>query len=107
MAWEQLALMPEPPRSDRPFSAKYGVPLYRWKLGTPTPKYTKLSTSTIPCDECFALQHETRGAYGSRHSAKERRVLAATQQRESSTINLCRGHAAVWHERDEADRDAA
>ena len=104
MAWEQIELMPEPAPEIRPFSARYAVPLYRWKLGVPSPKWANLSTTTIPCDECFALQHESRGAYGSRHQAKRRRTLPPTRQREGTVLNLCRSHAMSWQERDDADR---
>jgi hypothetical protein len=60
-----------------------------------------LGTVTIPCDECFANQHE--GVVGIRAQAKSRRTVPATPRQAATVLNLCRLHAALWQERDLED----
>lgn len=54
---------------------------------------------STPCDECGALQYETRGRYRSRRPARHRRTIAG-----GPDLLLCHSHAAAWHARDDYDR---
>lgn len=87
----------EPARRVTRLSRKYDSPLYV-QSKTAKAKWTPIRTTTIDCDECFALQVETNGGSGSRFAAKHRRTLAVTDV----VLNLCNAHAEQWRERDAA-----
>lgn len=58
-------------------------------------KWTRRATrSRADCDECTALQHETRGAYWPRRQVRNRRSV------NGNTLDLCSAHAAAWKDRD-------
>lgn len=66
-------------------------------------RYTPLRALRLPpCDECSALQHETRGAYGARARAKYTRTLTH-RGAPTKPLRLCTQHAQVWRTRDTAD----
>jgi hypothetical protein len=61
--------------------------------------YTNVKALKLPtCDECFANQHETRGASGHRLEARTRRVLPG-----GTALNLCRIHEELWRRKDAED----
>jgi hypothetical protein len=105
--WETIPLFDEPTRVTFALSALYAAPLYRRRRGVPAPQYASLATKTLPCDECFANQHESGGLSGHRALAKARRTVAATPRQASTVLNLCRLHEALWVERDEGDMRGA
>lgn len=57
--------------------------------------------TTQPCDECAALQHQTRGAAGPRRPAKHRRTITP----DNIALLLCHNHADAWRARDHHDTD--
>jgi hypothetical protein len=84
---------------DPPFSRQYAGVQYRGHAQRRA-KYTPIRTRRQPpCDECFALQHETGGDYGSRAVARVRRVLSTGE-----LIDLCTRHAATWKARDTKEK---
>ena len=85
-----------PPRGPPPFARAFVGADYR---GPATWTPVKL-VRPVSCDECFALQHETRGAAGHRADARFRRTVANG----GPVLLLCSRHAASWHERDELER---
>lgn len=89
--WQNLS-----PVNSAPLSAMYGVPAYR-SSPAEVAKYSPSSTQ-LPCDECVAVQHETRGQFGPRMQAKARRTFKG-----GPNLRLCRRHANAWRERDGAD----
>lgn len=60
-------------------------------------------TSRQLCDECGAIQHETRGTSGRPFPARHRRVIAGVDR----DLLLCTGHADAWHARDDHDTEPA
>ena len=87
-----------------PLSDLYAVEPWVASEYLPAPKWTPIKLKNpIPCDECFALQHE--GSPISRSDAKKRRTLDVGPRRGGKRVlNLCRPHAQLWIERDERDR---
>lgn len=87
-----------PQRAARPLSATYSAPAYR-SSKTERARYAAIKTvNPIPCDECFANQHEARGDCWPRAQAKTRRTI-----KNRPTLNLCSQHAELWRERDQED----
>lgn len=92
------ALFGKPEPAQRELSQMYSVPAYRASV-TEKPKWTQIKVkSPLPCDECFAMQHETAGACGPRADAKQRRSFKG-----GPTLQLCRVHTLLWRDRDEQD----
>lgn len=86
------------PRPQLPeLSLMLSAPVYRL-LGGQRAKWTDLSTTTIDCQECAMLQHETHGAYGPRRLAKHRR-----KHPDGPALDLCRAHTQTWKRRDAQD----
>lgn len=54
------------------------------------------ATGTAPCDECVALQHETRGEHR-RKPARHRRTIPGGP----AALSLCSLHAEAWRARDD------
>lgn len=91
-------LFDEPAKAQRQLSKLYSVPAYRGSKND-RPKWTQYKTvRPVPCDECFAMQVETKGACGPRADAKQKRSFTGGPE-----LKLCRTHAALWRERDEKD----
>lgn len=59
-------------------------------------------TPRQPCDECGALQHQTRGASGRPQPARQRRHLDGVRD-----LLLCVDHSDAWHARDDYDTEPA
>ena len=55
------------------------------------------AAGSAPCDECVALQHETRGAHR-REPARRRRAVVG-----GPSLLLCQRHADTWGARDDHD----
>lgn len=55
------------------------------------------------CDECRAIQHETRGESGRPNPARHRRSIDGA----GVDLMLCVGHADAWHTRDDIDTEPA
>jgi len=79
-----------------PLSQLYSAPAYRASAAE-SASYAQ-SKSQLPCDECCAVQHETRGEFGPRMQTKVRRTFKG-----GPNLRLCRRHANAWRERDEQD----
>ncbi|MFD7045618.1 hypothetical protein [Rhodococcus jostii] len=81
-----------------PLSTTYANPSYR-ASAQEKPKWTPVKVKApIPCDECAAVQHETRGRFGPRASARQRRGFVG-----GPILRLCTRHANAWRERDTRD----
>lgn len=81
------------PTTTQTLSARFDVDAYHAR-----PKDTIRWTATRSgrgCDECAALQHETRGQYGPRHPARQRRAITG-----GPDLLLCHTHADAWRTRD-------
>jgi len=66
-----------------------------------TARWGKLSLKKArPCQECIALQYETKGAFGPRRNAKVSRTVANLH------LDLCSAHAQLWSSLDEQGRAA-
>ena len=94
----------KPPAAVRTLSAMYGREPWLCSIYTAAPKWTAIKLlNPIPCDECFANQHE--GSPLPRAQAKKRRTLdLGPRKGGKQVLNLCREHAQLWEERDERDR---
>ncbi|MGW0058092.1 hypothetical protein [Nocardia nova] len=90
------ALVDAEPDTRAPLSQHYATDPWR-ASGERQPKWTAVKGSTAPCDECYWVQHETRGAYGLRRQAKHRRAFPRERD---TAVRLCTPHADVWKERD-------
>jgi hypothetical protein len=87
------------PEPGPPLSAQYaGVEWLSHSANPATYKPIRLRRPPA-CDECFALQHETGGAFGTRAPAKHRRTL-----RNGRLMDLCNRHANAWRERDDREK---
>jgi hypothetical protein len=84
------------PVNSAPLSQMYSVPAYR-SSAEERARYAE-SKSQLPCEECVAVQHETRGEFGPRMQTKVRRTFKG-----GPNLRLRRRHANAWRERDEAD----
>ncbi len=93
-------LFEEPPARASTLSTLYATARYRVDRGR-FPKWTKIATNA-ECDECFALQHETHGAYGHRFAARHQRSFGSGRP----TLKLCNVHAEQWRDRDRDDTAA-
>lgn len=80
----------EPPR----LSQRFGRGEYRAGPGIEVKWTRRVLHSRADCDECIALQHETRGEYWPRRQVRARRTVDGT------TLDLCGAHAAAWKDRD-------
>lgn len=81
-----------------PLSKAFENPSYR-ASATEKPKWTPVKVKApMACDECAAVQHETRGTYGPRANARQRRAFVG-----GPILRLCTRHANAWRERDEKD----
>jgi hypothetical protein len=96
-----------PPVSARtiPMSKMYEAPQFRARPQTKDdkqgrkPRWTVAKLKTPPsCDECFAVQWESKGAFSPRADVKHRRTF-----KDGTMLGLCNLHADAWHERDEID----
>lgn len=90
-------LFPQPERDIPVLSARFGNGEYRAGPGMKVKWTRKAPRARADCDECAALQHETRGAYGPRRQVRARRAVTGT------TLDLCAAHAVAWKSRDIAD----
>lgn len=91
-----MSLFPNPPRAQKTLSRLYSEFYNYARPPEFRPRYTKIVAKTQPaCDECFAEQHETRGASGQRLEAKVRRTI-----KQGAALNLCRIHEELWKRRD-------
>lgn len=95
-------LFPTPSPDIPALSTGLGGPARRLRLGE-TARWTRINVSTIDCQECAHVQHETQGRFGPRRLAKHRRTLPAG----GPALDLCRGHAQAWRRRDAADSGSA
>lgn len=59
------------------------------------------TTSSRPCDECVALQHETHGRHQRMRPRHRRSIVGAG----GTEMTLCAQHAQAWHDRDDYDLD--
>lgn len=57
----------------------------------------------VNCDECGAIQHETRGASGRPNPARHRRRIGGAGE----YLVLCETHAQAWRDRDAYDTEPA
>ncbi|MCA4997153.1 hypothetical protein HWD35_20740 [Tsukamurella tyrosinosolvens] len=62
------------------------------------PKYAG-SRQRATCDECFAAQHESGGAYGPRLHVRMVRTMP-----DGTQLRLCTAHAELWKSFDEATK---
>lgn len=86
------------PVDSAPMSKAFAVMSYR-SSPEERPKWSAIKVKNpMPCDECAAVQHETKGAYGPRANAKQRRAFKG-----GPILRLCTRHANAWHERDQKD----
>lgn len=91
-------LFDEPAKAKRQLSKLYAAAMYRASK-TERPRWTQVKlVRPIPCDECFAMQIETKGECGPRADAKQRRAFLG-----GPVLALCRAHALLWRERDVKD----
>jgi hypothetical protein len=89
----------KPPPAVRSLSRRYGGAPYRVSIVGGHPKWSAVRlVRAVPCDECFANQHETQGRSGVRGTAHHQRKL------DTAVLRLCSAHALLWRERDEADQ---
>jgi hypothetical protein len=61
-------------------------------------RWTKMGKTKSSCDECFALQHERKGAGWPRNLASMKRTL--TRSKVPSVLLLCSMHTELWKEVD-------
>lgn len=97
MARADPGLFPAPEKDIPTLSKRFGHGEYRAGPGQKvkwTPKKPRVHTD---CEECSALQHETRGAYGPRRQIRTRRAVNGTG------LDLCHAHALAWKGRDTHD----
>lgn len=91
------ALFPQPKKETASLSQQFAHGEYRAGPGVKV-KWTRRAPRTrADCDECAALQHETRGAYWPRRQVRVRRAVHGT------TLDLCPLHAAAWKDRDQQE----
>lgn len=86
---DQPALHESGPTRTFPLSGYFG------HHAGPGAKY-KSSTSRQPCDECIRLQHDSRGAFGTRGRVRWERTG------HGGRLLLCEAHKQEWTELDEA-----
>lgn len=93
-------LFDEPEQATRPLSDMYSAPAYRASAKDKA-RYTAIkSVNPIPCDECFANQHEAQGRGWPRAQARTKRSFKGGPK---TLLNLCSAHAELWRERDAED----
>lgn len=96
---QPIPMFDQPPPARRVLSQRYAAMPYRVSVSGGRPRWTPVRLKRpIPCDECFANQHESGGASGVRADAHLQRWLG------TAVLKLCHGHAQLWRERDEADQ---
>ena len=90
---DQVSLFDEPPRTPATLShitsreATHGAPV-QWR---------KLMRHNVTCDECLALQYETKGRSTFHGPARIERHHKGTM------LYLCWTHAELWKARDRGD----
>jgi hypothetical protein len=91
------ALFPRPTPERPQLSARYAHP--PWLAGHgDTVRWTRqAATGRADCDECAALQHETRGEFWPRRQVRARRVVNTNP---ATALRLCGAHTAAWKDRD-------
>lgn len=94
---------PHAARATSVFSRQFDSERYR---ALPTDEITWTAQPRSPratCDECGAIQHETRGASGRPAAARHRRRVGGAGE----YLLLCETHAEAWRERDATDTEPA
>lgn len=61
-------------------------------------RWTRMAKSRVSCDECFAVQHENKGAGWPRNLATMKRTH--TRSNVTTFLALCGMHGELWKERD-------
>ena len=88
------ALFPRPDNNAPALSQRFANGEHRAGPGVKVKWARRAPRSRADCDECTALQHETRGEYWPRRQVRVRRTVNGT------TLDLCAAHAAAWKDRD-------
>jgi hypothetical protein len=88
------ALFPKPEKQTPALSTMFAHGEYRAGPGVKVKWTRRAPRGTADCDECAALQHETRGAFWPRRQVRVRRSVNGT------TLELCAAHAVAWKNRD-------
>lgn len=91
------ALFPKPDEEPPRLSERYGHGEYRAGPGIKVRWARRAPRARADCDECAALQHETKGEYWPRRQVRQRRTMGETR------LDLCGAHAAAWRDRDALD----
>lgn len=90
-------LFPKPEAEPPRLSERYAFGEYRAGPGIKVGWNAFKPRRRADCDECTALQHETKGAYWPRRQARHRRTMGNTR------LELCGAHTAAWKDRDALD----
>jgi hypothetical protein len=88
-------LFPQPATPVFALSRRYAGEEYQLRRRTKATWTAIKAAKAAPCDECFALQHESGGTSGPRSPAKHSRTVPG-----GSRLKLCGAHAELWRTRD-------
>lgn len=95
-----VPMFPEPEQAPLELSQMWAGDMFRATVGEV--KWTQIKNKIpVECMECFARQHETKGASGPRRNAKVRRRIVKAP---GSELPLCREHEMLWRRRDDDDK---
>lgn len=87
-------LFPKPEKETPALSQQFARGEYRAGPDVKVKWTRRVLRGRADCDECIALQHETRGQYWPRRQVRTRRAVHGT------TLDLCAAHAVAWKDRD-------